>query len=260
VLELLTQFITPVALLLIACSYAAIGHGGASGYLAVLLIAGFAPTELRPVVLMLNILVTIYILSTQLFLNKKHQNTSPQSWFIILILTAIPAAFLGGSLQVDESIYRLVLGALLLFSVYQLLRSPLQKIQTHKQPKLISIVAVGSSLGFLSGLTGIGGGVLLSPLLLFLRWADIRNSIPLVAAFILFNSCAGLAGWYTSEQEIFTLDATVFASIICAVFLGAIAGRFWSTRLATDNGLRYLLSFVLAVAGTKMLSTAILSL
>lgn len=247
-------------LFLIASVYAAIGHGGASGYLAILLIAGFLPEDLRPIVLLLNVMVTGYLLLSN-FVSREATNwqmPNDKVLFVWLILAAIPAAFLGGSLQLEESIYRIILGVLLFVSAIRLLTvSQTRSDHALVVPNRLMVVAVGLSLGFLSGLTGIGGGVLLSPFLVLFRWVDIKQSIPIVAGFILLNSLAGLAGWYSQGYPIVTLDNMLFFKIVIAVFFGAVLGRLWSSHWADHNHLRYVLVLVLMIASVKMLLTGL---
>ena len=240
-----------LVLLIMASIYAAVGHGGASGYLAVLLLAGFAPESLRPLVLLMNVVVTGYLLArTQWFFWTK------QGFFPILMMASVPAAFVGGSLQLDDSVYRFILGLLMLLSIIRLLTSKQDSVNTVT-PQKIPVVLVGLILGFLSGLTGIGGGVLLSPLLVFFKWADIRHSIPIVAGFIFINSLSGLAGWLFSGRSLLTVDATFMLQAVVIAFGGAILGSLWSKKYASNKSLRYVLSLVLAVAGGKMIISSI---
>ena len=239
-------------LLIVAAVYAAVGHGGASGYLAVLLLAGFAPESLRPVVLSMNIVVTTYLLC-----RSKWSFWGEQTFFSLLIAASVPAAFLGGSVQLDDSVYRLILGVLLLLSTLRLLSAKQSAINTVV-PRKVSVISVGISLGFLAGLTGIGGGVLLSPLLILFKWTDVRQSIPIVAAFILINSLSGLAGWVFSGQPLFTVDELFFTQALFIALLGAVLGSLWSKKYASNQALRYVLVLVLLIAGGKMIISAIM--
>jgi len=238
-------------LLIVATIYAAVGHGGASGYLAILLLAGFAPESLRPLVLMMNVVVTCYLLSrSQWFFWKQ------QTYFPVLMMASVPAAFIGGSLQLDDVFYRLILGLLLIVSTIRLLCAK-QDIINTVVPKKIPVISIGLILGFLSGLTGIGGGVLLSPLMVFFKWSTVRQSIPIVAAFILINSLSGLAGWLFSGRNLMTVDGLFIIQALIIAFVGAILGSLWTKKYASNKALRCVLSLVLLVAGGKMLVSAI---
>jgi len=240
-----------LVLLITAIIYAAVGHGGASGYLAILLLAGFAPEDLRPLVLMMNVVVTSYLLFRLQWTFSKQQN-----YFSVLIMASIPAAFLGGSLQLDDSIYRLILGVLLVLSTVRLVSSNQDVINTVI-PNKVSVILVGLLLGFLAGLTGIGGGVLLSPLLILFKWSNVRQSIPIVAAFILINSLSGLAGWLFSDRDLLTVDGLFLIQALLIAFVGAIIGTLWSKKYASNKSLRYVLVLVLLIAGGKMIISAI---
>jgi uncharacterized membrane protein YfcA len=238
-------------LLIVAAIYAAVGHGGASGYLAILLLAGFAPESLRPLVLMMNVIVTSYLL-----FRSQLSAWREQSFFPVLMMASIPAAFLGGSLQLDDSVYRFILGVLLIISTLRLFSSKQDVIQTIK-PKITPVISVGALLGFMAGLTGIGGGVLLSPLLILFRWSNVRQSIPIVAAFILINSLSGLAGWLFSGRQLVTVDQSFLIQSLCIAFFGAILGSLWSKKYASNKSLRYVLVVVLLIAGAKMIASAV---
>jgi len=240
-----------LVLLIVAIVYAAVGHGGASGYLAILLLAGFAPESLRPLVLMMNIVVTVYLLSRSQWSSWKEN-----SYFPLLILSSVPLAFFGGSLQLDDSIYRFILGVLLILSTARLLSTKQDAIETIT-PNKLPVIYVGVVLGFFAGLTGIGGGVLLSPLLILFKWSNVRQSIPIVAAFILINSFSGLAGWLFSGRQLLTFEASFVIQTLSIAFVGAILGSLWSKRYASNQSLRYVLVLVLLVAGGKMISSAI---
>lgn len=238
-------------LLVVATIYAAVGHGGASGYLAVLLLVGFAPESLRPLVLMMNVVVTSYLL-----FRSEWSTWKEQTFFPLLLLASVPAAFFGGSLQLDDSVYRFILGVLLILSTLRLI-SPKQDVIQTIAPKSFAIILMGSVLGFMAGLTGIGGGVLLSPLLILFRWTNVRESIPIVAAFILINSLAGLAGWLFSGRHWLTVDQSFLIQALCVAFLGAVLGSLWSKKYANNQSLRYVLVAVLLVAGAKMIVSAV---
>ncbi len=239
-----------LALLIIAIGFSAVGHGGASGYTAILLLFAYSPESIRPIVLCMNIIVTLWLLfglQQQAPLNKR--------LFIPLIFSSTPAAFIGGAMAINASIYRLIIGALLIISAARLLFT-LQEKSNIKEPHISLMILTGIIMGWLSGLTGIGGGVLLSPLLLLLAWSNMRNSIPIVAGFILINSIAGLLGYYftqhPSQQRLIDLPWWMLVS----AFIGALIGSLWAKHASQSITLVRLLAAILFVAGGKMIYTA----
>src|SRR5438105_14687499 len=192
----------------IAFLYSSVGHAGASGYIATMTLFGIAPTAIRPTALVLNILVAS--IGAFQFWRAGHF-----SWklFWPFALLSIPAAYLGGYLQPSASVLRVLIGLVLLFSAVRLIfrRNDPPNVLTPSQPTAIS---VGAGLGFLSGLTGTGGGIFLTPLLLFCRWAHIRQAAAVSALFILVNSIAGLVGYFTNFRSIPSL---VFTRAVAAI-------------------------------------------
>jgi uncharacterized membrane protein YfcA len=242
-----------IALLLItAVAYSAVGHGGASGYVAVLVLFGYAPEELRPLVLSMNILVTLCLMARY---TAQRQNLDIQ-WklLITLVVLSVPAAFYGGGMSVDEQILKLILGALLLLSAARLVINV--KTQKQSTPHFAITVLIALVLGLLSGLTGIGGGVLLSPLLVILGWSTAKQSLPIVSAFILFNSIAGLAGWLSAGNPLQTIPMIESGTFYAIALLGALLGGYWSTKYANNKAINRVLALVLVIAGVKMIGTA----
>lgn len=239
-----------LSLVAVAIAYAAVGHGGASGYLAILLLFGFTPNELRPLVLSMNVVVTSYLL-----LRTSKAQWRQHSFLLLLVVFSVPAAFLGGALKIDDAWYRVVIGIFLFASAVRLVFAAKDNQQTIR-PKLHWVALVGLVLGFISGFTGIGGGVLLSPLLVLFRWTTIKQSIPLVAVFIFLNSLAGLAGWLYSGYALVTVDQLFFVKCLCVALLGAALGSYWSQRMASIKALRYVLALVLLLASVKMIGLA----
>src|SRR6266702_3669047 len=180
----------------IAFLYSSVGHAGASGYIATMTLFGIVPAIIRPSALVLNILVAS--IGTFQFWRAGHF-----SWklFWPFALLSIPAAYVGGYLQPSASVLRILIGVVLLFSAARLVfrRSDPPQTVPPSQPVAIS---VGAGLGFLSGLTGTGGGIFLTPLLLFCQWAPIRQAAAVSALFIWVKSIAGLIGYFTKVYSI----------------------------------------------------------
>src|SRR5436305_4995179 len=185
-----------LAIALIAFLYSSVGHAGASGYIATMTLFGLAATEIRPTALVLNILVAT--IGSFQFWRAGHF-----SWklFWPFALLSIPAAYFGGYLQPSASILRILIGAVLLFSAARLIFRRSDPPQTVAPSRPVAI-STGAGLGFLSGLTGTGGGIFLTPLILFCEWAKIRQAAAVSALFILVNSIGGLVGYFTANHSI----------------------------------------------------------
>ena len=229
----------------IAFLYSSVGHAGASGYIATMTLFGLAPTIIRPTALVLNILVAI--IGTFQFWRAGHF-----SWklFWPFALLSIPAAYLGGYLQPSASVLRILIGLVLLFSAARLIfrRNDPARTTLPSCPKAIGI---GAGLGFLSGLTGTGGGIFLTPLLLFCQWAHIRQAAAVSALFILVNSIGGLAGYFTKQHSIPSLGLVLS---VAAIIGGAIGSRLGSRHFPART-ISILLAIVLTIAGAKLILT-----
>jgi uncharacterized protein len=234
-----------VAVGVIAFLYSSVGHAGASGYIATMTLFGLAPAVIRPTALVLNILVAS--IGTFQFWRAGYF-----SWklFWPFALLSIPAAYVGGYLQPSASVLRILIGVVLLFSAARFVfrRSDPLQIFPPSQPVAIS---VGAGLGFLSGLTGTGGGIFLTPLLLFCHWARIRQAAAVSALFILANSIAGLVGYFTKVESIPSLGLVLAAAAI----VGGILGSHLGSRRFAVRVISLLLATVLFIAGTKLLFT-----
>jgi uncharacterized membrane protein YfcA len=233
------------AITLIAFLYSSVGHAGASGYIATMTLFGLAATTIRPTALVLNILVAT-IGSFQFW------RAGYFSWrlFWPFALLSIPAAYLGGYLQPSASILRILIGIVLLFSATRLTFRKKDPEQTNPPSKPVA-VGVGAGLGFLSGLTGTGGGIFLTPLLLFCEWAVIRQAAAVSALFILVNSIGGLVGYFTAVHSLPTLGIYL---AVPAIVGGSIGSYLGSRRLA-PRGIAIFLVIVLTIAGCKLIFT-----
>jgi uncharacterized protein len=227
-----------------AALYASVGHGGASSYLAVMGLFSFTPQVMKPTALALNILVaavaTIKFYRAGLF-----------KWglFWPFAMASIPAAFVGGATQVPARGYKVLVGIVLLYAAVWMFRSSLRPIigEPHRPPLWAAIVS-GIAIGFVSGLTGVGGGIFLSPLLLYMGWAETRATSAVAAPFILVNSISGLLGHISSVAQ---LPANIPAWGAAALAGGWI-GASYGAKKAPTPVLRQLLSLVLIVAGVKL--------
>jgi uncharacterized membrane protein YfcA len=234
-----------LAIGVIAFLYSSVGHAGASGYIAVMALWGLAPTTIRPTALVLNILVAT--IGAFQFWRAGHFSW-PLFWPFALL--SIPAAYFGGYLQLPASILKMVIGLVLLFSAARLFfrRGDPAEITSPSRP---TAVAAGAGIGFLSGLTGTGGGIFLTPLLLFCHWARTKQASAVSALFILVNSIAGLIGFVSAKQSIPSL-ALVLAT--AAIIAGAI-GSYLGSRHFPVRAISILLATVLVIAGLKLIFT-----
>ena len=229
-----------------AVLYSSIGHGGASGYLAAMALFGLEPSLMKPAALTMNIFVTVLVLS-RIYPACRFD----RRLFIPIISASIPMAFLGGAYTIHSSAYKIVVGLLLMLAVWRMFWQATDVV-VQKRPEIWITVAVGGVLGFVSGLTGVGGGIFLSPLLLLFRWTDIKGSVPIAAAFILLNSAAGLAGYISTGAG----WPPGIPLLVGVAVTGALIGSELAVNRLAPNGLRRVLGLVLMVAGFKMIVTA----
>ena len=228
----------------VAMMYAMVGHGGGSGYIAVLALASFSPETLRPTVLTLNICVA----SISTFAFNKQSKAKP-SLLIPLILMSIPCSFIGGLIHLDPSIYKPVLGVVLAIASARLFMIRKQK-QTQPAPLLL-VLLLGASIGLISGMIGIGGGIFLSPILLLCGFATARETAAVSAPFILCNSVAALLGVMLTEQAVSNITVNALP-LACGVVVGGIIGANIGSKKLGQGGLRVMLGVVLVIAAIKM--------
>lgn len=236
-----------VLMALAAMLYSSVGHGGASAYLAIMALFAVAPATMRPTALALNIVVAS--LAAFVYLRSGQFNGR---LFLAFALAGIPCAFIGGMLQVSPEIYRPLVGAVLWAAAARLFWNPVALADGPVKPASLTItVPTGGALGLLAGLTGTGGGIFLSPLILLLRWEEPRRTSGVVAAFILVNSAAGLAGNLASVQRL----PPELPWLAGAVGFGALAGVLLGSRWLPRSALLRALAVVLAIAGWKLIFT-----
>ena len=226
--------------------YSSVGHGGASSYLAILVLAGYPREAIAPTVLALNILVTL--LGAINYYRAGHFDAR---LLLPFILTSIPAAYVGGSMRVSEETFSLILGLTLLVAGVRLVifAKPIAAKQLLSRKLLFGVgLPVGFALGFLSGLIGIGGGIFLSPLLLFMGWADAKKTAAISAAFILLNSLSGLTAHIIKGAADWTLLGVLAITVLIGGGIGSYIGAF---RLLPIT-LQRLLGAVLLLAAFKL--------
>lgn len=232
-----------LAIFLVAVLYSSVGHGGASGYLAVMALLAVAPEVTRPTALTLNLFVAS--IATVQYYRAGHF-----SWrlFIPFAVASIPMAYLGGTIQLPTNIYKIVLGVVLVLAAIRLAWR-FDGDEEAKEPPVWLALIIGAVLGLLSGLVGVGGGIFLTPLLLLLHWAGAKKAAGVSALFIFVNSAAGLAGAWPKMPQ---LPAEVYLWIAAAVG-GGIIGSTLGARRFDSLVLRRLLALVLVFAGGKLI-------
>lgn len=232
-----------VAFFLAAILYSSVGHAGASGYLAAMAFFGISPPVMRPTALVLNLLVAS-IASIRFY------RAGLFSWngFWPFALGSVPLAFIGGGITLPGHWYKTLVGIVLWFAAARLFFNIALRNEAHEPNRLVAI-ACGAGIGLLAGLTGTGGGIFLSPLLLFMGWATTRATGGLSATFILVNSAAGLAGNPASVQDL-SSQLPLWAA---AVVLGGLIGSELGARRLGTPAFRRLLGLVLVIAGAKLI-------
>ena len=235
-------------MLVAAFGYAAVGHGGASAYIAAMALAGIAPAEMRPIALLLNILVSS--MGTWKFYRAGFFR-----WrlFWPFAVVSIPMAYLGGAVTLPGSAYKILVGVVLLYAAWQLWRSGKrgEEMREIREPPLGWAMVIGAAMGLLAGLTGVGGGIFLSPLLLMLGWAGTKQTSAVAAPFILVNSLAGLAAVFMAKG---TALPTYVWILVPAVLVGGWLGAEYGSRRFANPVVRRVLAVVLALAGAKMVA------
>ena len=235
-----------LALPVVAFMYSAVGHGGASGYLALMALFGFAPEVMKPTALLINLFVagiSFIHYAKSGFFNKK--------LFFSFAITSVPLSFLGGLIEIDATIYKKILAILLVFSILKMLNIFGKESDQINQVKFWQGSSVGAIIGFFSGLTGIGGGIILSPVILLMKWGRMKETAAVSALFIWVNSASAMGGQLSRGVKI---DAQAFLLVAIAV-IGGFLGGYLGSKKMNNNTLRYLLAIVLAVASLKLIFT-----
>ena len=235
-----------LAIGVVAFLYSSVGHAGASGYIAVMTLASLSPAVIKPSALVLNILVAS-IGSWQF----RRAGYFRWKLFWPFALLSIPLAFLGGYLDLPTHLFKLLVGIVLLFSALYFFWRP-DNDDVGEAPSLPVAIESGGVLGFFAGLTGTGGGIFLTPLLLVMRWARTKEAAATSALFILVNSIAGLAG---NASSVGSIPSLVWPLAFAAV-VGGSAGAYFGSRRYPVATIKRLLAAVLVIAGLKLLFTA----
>jgi hypothetical protein len=238
--------VTGIYFFLIALLYSTVGHAGASGYLATMALLSFPPAVMKPTALALNIIVAL--ITTVRFAMAGHF-----SWRIFwpFALVSVPMAYLGGGLAVHTAIYKILVGVALIFAAAHLIlrtKAGSDNARSIKESGVPVSMVTGGIIGFVSGVTGVGGGIFLSPVLIMMDWAGLRRAAAVAAAFILLNSISGLAGYLQRGGALPDNIALWSVAVVSGGFIGSSLG---ASRLNSPV-LRLLLGVVLLMAGVKL--------
>lgn len=238
-----------ILIAVVAALYSSVGHGGASGYLAVMSFVLLNPSIMSTTALILNVLVAG--IGTIQFSRAGHL-----SWRLAwpFVLLSIPAAFVGGLLRVTDLVYSLLLAAVLLFASYRLIRGARGSREESLVPPSFPVaVSSGAGIGLLSGIVGVGGGIFLSPIMILMKWATTKQTAAISAFFIVVNSVAGLAGRFVRGG----LEIGTIWPFILAAAIGGLFGSYMGASRINSRALRLLLGVVLLIAAFKLMILAL---
>lgn len=239
-----TPLIFYLLMMILAYLYACVGHGGASGYIALMTLFEFSPDWIRPAALLLNICVSLFAFS-------HFYRAGYFRWklFYPFAIASVPASFLGGRMAIEDHYFKVLLGVLLLFPILNLFGAfHTSSNGTGRKLNVPLALAVGGGIGFISGLIGIGGGILLSPFLLLMRWADMKETAAVSALYIFVNSVSGLTGQASLGL---VLDMQLLL-LIPIVLFGAWAGAYLGAYKFHVPVLKRMLALVLLMASLKL--------
>ncbi len=226
--------------------YSSVGHGGASGYLALMALFSFAPESMKPTALLLNLFVAgiaFYYYYKEGHFNKK--------LFFAFAISSIPLAFLGGRIEVDATLYKKILAVLLIFAILKMLNVFGRESQSIKSVKLWQGLIIGGIIGFFSGLIGIGGGIILTPIILLLHWGKMKEAAAVSALFIWVNSASGIIGQVSSGVTIEKASLV----LVAIALIGGVLGGYYGSKKINNRNLQYILAFVLMIASVKLFFT-----
>jgi uncharacterized protein len=241
---LTTEIFIPLLLLLVAFLYASVGHGGASGYIAVLTLFSIPLQVYKPVVLVLNI-----IIASIAFIQFYRAGYFKWNLAWPFLITSIPCAYIGSQFKTSEHVYNLILGIALVFPVIRLLMSTPKEKKETKELYLPAALLWGAIIGLASGFLNIGGGIFLSPVIILLAYGNTKDAAAVSSLFIVCNSGAGLAAAGLSSNS-FTNTSYMW---IAAAVVGGLAGAYLGSHKFKLTTVRYILSAVLCIAAVKLI-------
>lgn len=236
-------FVLCLAVAVVAVLYSCVGHAGASGYISVLTLAGVAVAVIRPTALTLNIFVAC--IGAYQFWRAGHFSWS---LFWPFALLSVPCAFLGGYLSLPTNVLKILIGLTLVYSALRFFIQPKEQEEVRMPSRAVAL-SVGAALGLLSGLTGTGGGIFLTPLMIFLRWGKTKTVAAVSVVFILVNSVSGLLGTLIKSGSVPSLAWM----LIPAAAIGGTIGSYLGSRRFSPVVIKRVLAAVLIVAAYKLI-------
>ena len=234
-------------LALVAFLYSSVGHGGASGYLAVMAIVGIAPPLMKSSALIMNLAVSLFS-----FYGFYRAGFFKWKIFLPFAIASIPMAYLGGTMTLSDSIYKKILAVCILISIARLLYQFKQEETENKEVPIWAGLTAGGIIGLISGMIGIGGGIILSPLMLLMKWAKLKETAAVSALFIFVNSLSGLYGQIMKGG--FQIPENLQWAILATIFGGLLGSYFGSQKFNLPT-LRYMLAIGLVIASAKLIFT-----
>jgi uncharacterized protein len=240
-----STYILILLLAFVAFLYASVGHGGASGYLAAMALMGVAPALMKSSALVMNLAVSLIS-----FIGFYRAGHFKFKLFWPFALASVPMAYLGGQMVLTDAIYKKILAACIFISILRMLYQFKDQTDANKEIPIWAGLLSGAGIGLLSGMIGIGGGILLSPLMLLMRWASLKQTAAVSALFIFVNSLSGLVGQY-QKGGIHLTDNLQYA--VAATVFGGLLGSYFGSQKFNTKTLKYLLAFGLTIASFKLI-------
>lgn len=234
-----------ILLFVTAFLFAAVGHGGGSGYLALMAIFGLAPSLMKSSALLINVFVSFIA-----FYQYYRGGYFKWNLFLPFAITSVPASFIGAFVSVDALLYKRILGLLLIFPILRLLGLFGKDSDEIKKLRLSFALIIGATIGLISGMIGIGGGIILSPIILMLHWGNMKQTAAVSALFIFVNSISGLIGLLLKGESV---DPVVYEWLIVAL-IGGFIGAYYGRKKFSNTILKRILAVVLIIASVKLLT------
>jgi uncharacterized protein len=232
---------------IIAFLYSSVGHGGASGYLAVMALMGISSAVMKPSALVMNLAVSLFS-----FIGFYRAGHFKMKLFLPFALASVPMAFYGGTMSLSDSVYKKILAVCILISILRMVYQFNQKDVANRPIPVWAGLLSGGMIGLLSGMIGIGGGIILSPLMLLMRWSNLKETAAVSALFIFVNSLSGLYG-QMQKGGIHLTDNMQWA--VLATIIGGLFGSYFGSKKFNLPTLRYMLALGLLIACLKLMLT-----